>query len=135
MYCCEAANSCPTCSFSPSGKAAIQRLYRTELSRFWGRGTCHGPGAGFGSALDRRVAAAERDLLRLLRLGLRDADLEHAVAVVGLHLVLGDALRDADRAAEAPEAALEADEAVLGALLGALTLGGHGERVVLELDR
>ena len=69
------------------------------------------------------MAATELDLPRLRGLRLGDADLEDAVAVVGLDAFLGDALRNPDRTAEAPEPALEADEAVLLALLGAFALG------------
>src|ERR671929_1230761 len=87
-------------------------------------------------ALDRGLRAeADLDPARLRLLGLRDVDLEHAVLVLGADRALVGALRQADRARERAEAALEPVEALARDLLGALALAAHGQRVVLELDR
>src|SRR5215204_627856 len=87
-------------------------------------------------ALDRRlVARADLDPAGLRRLRLRDGDLQHAVAVCRAHVVLGDALRQADGAGEAAEPALVAVEAVALSLLRPLTLAADRQRAVVELDR
>src|ERR671934_2805774 len=86
-------------------------------------------------ALDRGLRAADLDTARLRLLGLRNVDLEHAGLVLGLDRAVVRALRQADRAGERAEPALEAVEALAGDLLRALALTAHGQRVVLELDR
>jgi RNA polymerase sigma factor (sigma-70 family) len=86
-------------------------------------------------ALHRRLLAGpDLDPARLRRLGLRDVDLEHTVAVVRPDGVLLDALWQADRAREAAEAPLVAIEAVVLALLRALALAADGQRPVVVLD-
>ena len=51
------------------------------------------PHAALGLAIDLAVLAFERDPARLADLGLGDTDLEHAVAVVGLHRAVFGPLR------------------------------------------
>src|SRR2546421_8593115 len=89
-----------------------------------------------GLALDRGAGArADLDALRLRLLRLLHVDLEDSVLVVGRDVALGDALRHADRARERPVTALEAVEALVRLLLGALALGADGQRALVELDR
>src|SRR5215216_2572466 len=89
-----------------------------------------------GLALDRRLlAAADLDAARLGRLGLLDRDLQDAVAVVRLDVVLGHALGKCDRAREAAEAPLEAVGAIVLHLVDPLALAADGESAVVELDR
>src|SRR4051794_40555538 len=85
-------------------------------------------------ALDRGRGrgALDLDLLGLHLLGLRNGDLEHAVVVGGLDRVLAHALRQADRAGERAEAALEPVVALLRDLLAPLALGADRERAVLD---
>jgi hypothetical protein len=60
--------------------------------------------------------------------------LEHAVAVVGLDLILGHALRQGDRPGERAEAALEPVVATVLDRLIALPLGRHRQGVLVQLD-
>src|SRR3954468_23931665 len=87
-----------------------------------------------GFAFDRRLRpASDLDAARLRLLRLRHANLEDAVAVLGVDRVLGNALRQADRAREGSVPALEAEEAVARMLARLLPLGGHGQGAVLDL--
>src|SRR5215211_9398678 len=89
-------------------------------------------------ALHGRLAVAVRlDLhaarLALLRLG--DSHLEHAAVELGADRVGVDALRQRQRAGEAPERALYAVPAALAGRVLGLALAGDLQRAVLHLDR
>src|SRR4051794_14888300 len=92
------------------------------------------------SALDRRglalAVAVPRDLdaARLALLGLRHDHLEHSVVERGDDLAGVDALGQRQRAAELAERALEAEEALLLALVLEVALAGDRQRAVGELD-
>src|SRR4051794_39866521 len=91
----------------------------------------------WGVSVDRRLSGGARDLdlagVHLLRL--RDVDLVGAFLVGRLDRVLGDTLREPDRAGEGAEAALEAVVALLRDLRAPLALGADRQRAVLDLDR
>src|SRR3954447_21256822 len=86
-----------------------------------------------GRALDRgRLLAADRDAARLARLGLGDADLEHAAVEARGHRLGVDALRQRERAREGAERALHARVALVLAGLDDLALTRDREHGVLE---
>src|SRR5438094_9974933 len=90
------------------------------------------PSETLGLALDGGLlAAADLDPARLRDLRLLHVDLEHAVLVFGVDLLLGHALRQADRARERAEPALVAVEALVRDFVGALALGAYGQGPVL----
>src|SRR3954453_21144269 len=117
-----------------------------ELSDSLSLGLCAGClGAGRLSArrgfLDRRGLAdavavpGDLDPARLPLLGLRDANVEHALMERRLDRVRIDALGQGQRAAELAERALESEEALLLALVLSLALAADRQRAVVELDR
>src|SRR3954469_5054368 len=103
-----------------------------------------GPPTGWDGALrgglgplDGRGAVADLDgdLARLALLGLGDAHLEPAAVEGGGDGVGVDALGQRERPAELAEGPLHPVEALLLVLVLGLALAGHGQDVVLELDR
>src|SRR3954454_9507010 len=92
-------------------------------------------------ALDRRLlGVAVRvpcalDAPRLALLGLRDPHVENTVMERGVDPVRIDPVGQGQRAAELAERALEAEEALLLALVLRLALTGDRQRAVVELHR
>lgn len=100
-----------------------------------------------GGALDRLPAAVARsltaavardlrylDAVRLALPRLRDPDGEDAAVELRGHRLGVDALRESERTAESPERPLEAELALLLALVLGDALAGYRERTVLDLD-
>src|SRR3954468_456022 len=94
------------------------------------------PLAGRLRALQRRLAAADRDLdaARLALLGLGDADLEHALVERRGDRRGVDALRQGERAAELAGRRGEPVEAVALDLVLLAALARDREHAVLDLD-
>src|SRR3954447_13103300 len=72
---------------------------------------------------------------RLALLGLRDRHLENAVMEPGTDLVRVDPVGEREGAGELAERALEAEEALLLALVLGLPLTADGQRPIVEFDR
>src|SRR4051794_21297729 len=89
---------------------------------------------GGGLSAPVAVRAGDADPARLALLGLRDPDLEHAVAEGRLDPVRVHSVRERQRAAEATERALYPVPALLALLVLRLPLARDGERSVLNLD-
>src|SRR5215207_7373263 len=109
---------------------------RPRLDRLCGRRSSFLGRAFDGRGLSVPVAAGagDRYTARLALLGLRDPDLEHAVAEGRLDPVRVHAVRERQRAAEAAERALDAIPALLALLVLGPALARDGERAVLHLD-
>src|SRR5215210_1113623 len=95
--------------------------------------------AGVLAGVDRRrralLADLDRDAARLARLGLGDADLEHALVERGGDRLWVDAIRQRERAAEAAVRPLDAVEALPALLVLGLALARDGQDVALDVDR